>query len=389
MNKPNIIQFICYSPRIYSGFDNFQVSLSRELYEKSYHNIVAYSDTINIPKLEKDISDNNGIIEIISTKNNITIIRDILKIIIKYKPKIVHTHFDNRIHLIVALLSLLFRIDFYFSFWSEITTFSPKEYIREKGIAKYLLLRSYFRVLVLTSKRAFMGSKAIHNQFLTFYSEDLSKIQTFYLGTEIYINNKDRNLLRTNYKVPKDFMVISNISAIEYIKGIHVLIEALGLLKEKYDITNFVCYHIGTIRSVTKESVWFYESLIELIKSKNLQLNFVWLEFLDNVTDILKISDIYVHPSLQEGLGTANLEAATQSLPIIGSNVGGIPEIVHHNKNGYLFSAESAEELANYLNLLMIDKDLRLKMGDESLKIIKNNFNMDSQITLLTQFYLF
>ena len=61
MNKPNIIQFICYSPRIYSGFDNFQVSLSRELYEKSYHNIVAYSDTINIPKLEKDISDNNGI----------------------------------------------------------------------------------------------------------------------------------------------------------------------------------------------------------------------------------------------------------------------------------------------------------------------------------------
>jgi glycosyltransferase involved in cell wall biosynthesis len=388
MKNNNIIQFICYNPRIYSGFDNFQIRLTRKLHEKSFQNILVYSDALNIPKLKRDILDNNGIIEIISTKNSVTTLRDILRIIIKYKPRIIHTHFDNRIHLIVALLSVVFRIDYYFSFWSEITAFTTGEYIKKRGILKFFLLRFFYNLLVFVSRKALMGSNTLKKQFSEFYSGKSTKVQTFYLGTEIYKNYKSKDALRQNYKVPEGYLVFSNISAVEHIKGIHVLIDALILLKEKYNINDFICFHIGSIRSVIPEFTGFYNTLIEKVKINRLGSNFRWLEFIDDVTDILKISDIYVHPSLQEGLGSANLEAATQSLPIIGTNIGGIPEIIHHGINGFLFHSGSAEELAGYLNLLINDKELRIIMGSESYRIVNETFNFEKQIQILVELYL-
>lgn len=388
MEKKNIIQFICYNPKIYSGFDNFQIRLTRNLHEKSFQNILVYSDSLNIPKLKSDILDNNGIIEIISTKNGWTIYRDVLRLIIKYKPLIVHTHFNNHIHLIVALFSVVFRVKFYFSFWSEITALSPDNYVKKKGIIKFFMLRIYYNLLVHISSKALMGSNTLKKQFSYFYRGKSAKVQTFYLGTEIYKNSKSRDALRQKYKVPEGYLVISNISAVERIKGIHILIDALILLKEKYNINNFICFHIGTIRSVTPEFRDFYNGLIEKVKIGKLESNFVWLEFMEDVTDILKISDIYVHPSLQEGLGSANLEAATQSLPIIGTNVGGIPEIVHHGVNGFLFPSGSVEDLTSYLNLLLIEKELRNMLGNESYRIVNDTFNFEKQIQIIIDLYL-
>ncbi len=388
MKKNNIVQFICFNPRIYSGFDNFQIRLTRKLHEKSFQNILVYSDALNIPKLKSDILDNKGIIEIISTRNRFTTVRDILRIIIKYKPRIVHTHFDNRIHLMVSLLSAVFRMNYYFSFWSEITTLTAKEYIKKKGILKFFLLHNFYNLLVCISSKALMGSNTLKNQFSQFHSGKSRKVQTFYLGTEIYMNSKNKETLKLKYKVPEGFIVLSNISAVEHIKGIHVLIEALLLLKEKYLINEFICFHIGTIRSVTPEFKGFYNSLIEKVKINGLQSNFIWLEFLDDVTDILKISDIYVHPSLQEGLGSANLEAATQSLPIIATDIGGIPEIIQQGLNGFLFPSGSAEDLARYLNLLINDKELRDKMGKESFRIVNETFNFEKQVKILVDLYL-
>lgn len=387
MQKPNIVQFLCYKPRIYSGFDNFQIKLTKQLKESSFQNILVYSDDLNLPRLKIDIINNGGIIELISTRNKLTIFRDVFKLYIKYKPKIVHTHFDNSIYLISAILAFLFRVNYYFSFWSEISQFSVIEYKNKKGLIKFLLLRTFYRFLTFVSSGALFGSNALKTQFVDYSGSESVKIQTFYLGTEIYNNKKNKNNLRKTFKLSEEILVICNISAIEQIKGIHVLIDALILLKHKFGYTDFICYHVGTFRSETAENLLLYDSLNAKIRSNCLESNFVWLEFVNDVTDILKISDIYVHPSLREGLGSANLEAATQALPIIATRTGGIPEIVHHKINGYLFSSESSDELANYLIKLIRDQDLRIKMGRESLRLVSEKFNVNKQIKLLVQLY--
>ncbi len=388
MKNKTIIQFICYNPRIYSGFDNFQIKLTSELSKINYKNVLVYSDELKVEKLRIDIQKSGAILELISTKNIYTKTRDLFKLYSKYNPSFTHSHFENSIHIISAILSFIFRTKHFFSFWSEISSLSISEYSKSKGLFKLYILRLYYKTLILLSDRCLFGSKAVTKQFISFSGSKSPKIQTFYLGTEIYINNKDVNTLKKEMNIPGDAFVISNISAIEHIKGIQTLIDALGILKNTFKIDKFICIHVGTLRSEYKAGKEFLETLEEKIKNNGLESNFIWLKFINDITDVLKISHLYAHPSLQEGLGSANLEAATQSLPIIATNVGGIPEIVKHQTNGFLFEPEDSKTFAELLKTLIENEQLRDKMGRESLEIVTNEFNMIKQTVVLKDLYV-
>jgi len=88
-------------------------------------------------------------------------------------------------------------------------------------------------------------------------------------------------------------------------------------------------------------------------------------------------------------MGSANLEAATQSLPIVASNVGGIPEIVFNGINGFLFTSEDSMEFAKHIVVLMKDQSLRERMGTESFRIVNEWFNFEKQInTLMSEYFI-
>lgn len=85
-------------------------------------------------------------------------------------------------------------------------------------------------------------------------------------------------------------------------------------------------------------------------------------------------ADIFVLPSYIEELPMSILEAMSYELPIISTTVGGIPEIVQDDYNGYLVKPGDIEELASKLEKIIIDVELRKKMGARSLKIIVGNY---------------
>ncbi len=61
--------------------------------------------------------------------------------------------------------------------------------------------------------------------------------------------------------------------------------------------------------------------------------------------------------------------------PVVGTNVGGIPEIIRDGENGYLFENENSEDLKEKLQKLISDSKLREKMGDKSIEILKSKFD--------------
>ena len=75
--------------------------------------------------------------------------------------------------------------------------------------------------------------------------------------------------------------------------------------------------------------------------------------------------DIFVAPSRYESFGIVFVEAMKFSKPVIGTNVGGIPDIVLSNKNGYLIEPESVEALVNAVIKLAGSFELRKEMGRE------------------------
>lgn len=70
------------------------------------------------------------------------------------------------------------------------------------------------------------------------------------------------------------------------------------------------------------------------------------------------------------------LEAMEQGLPCISTNEGGISDIIEDGKNGFIVEKQNAECLANAMEILLNDKEMRLKMGNEGRKIFKTHFTL-------------
>lgn len=86
---------------------------------------------------------------------------------------------------------------------------------------------------------------------------------------------------------------------------------------------------------------------------------------------LLSNCDVFILPSYFEGVPISILEAMTYRLPIISTNVGGIPEIVKHNKNGYLHNPGDKEKLFKYIKVIIENKERNKQMGDASFEKVK------------------
>lgn len=88
-------------------------------------------------------------------------------------------------------------------------------------------------------------------------------------------------------------------------------------------------------------------------------------------------SDIFVLPSFTEGLSMACLEAMAFGLPVITTPVGAMPEIIKNGTNGIITPIGEHEKLAENIELLMNDKKLRLKMGNNNLQAVKEKYDIE------------
>ena len=95
----------------------------------------------------------------------------------------------------------------------------------------------------------------------------------------------------------------------------------------------------------------------------------------DGVKELLKRSDIYFQPSLSEALSNAIIEASFFKLPVVSSNIGGIPEVIENNISGFLSSICKPNDYADSLIKLIESKELRLQMGQKGHEIIKEKFD--------------
>ncbi|MDR1698482.1 MAG: glycosyltransferase family 4 protein [Prevotellaceae bacterium] len=215
-----------------------------------------------------------------------------------------------------------------------------------------------------------------------------NKVQKLYLGVEIRKNEHTKTELQQFLHLPQNKILLCNISAFEPVKGIDILCKAVAILKNNYKLTNFACCHLGGLRAENEKNRDYRQGIYDLCKELDIESEMIFLGHRNDIGKILSAFDVYVHPSRMEGLGLVNVEAGIQSLPLIGSNTGGIHEIIHNNENGFLFESENTEQLAEYLYKLIADEKLRKIMGTKSFEIVNKNFNIETQTEKLMEYYL-
>jgi glycosyltransferase involved in cell wall biosynthesis len=116
------------------------------------------------------------------------------------------------------------------------------------------------------------------------------------------------------------------------------------------------------------------------------QTNFLGL--VDDVQPILRKADLFVLPSIErEGLGLGIIEAMSQGKPVIGTDIGGIPELIEDGVNGYLVKPRDADGLAAKLKVLIDDKAQRVRMGVEGRRRFEETFDAAIMLQQIEHLY--
>ena len=107
----------------------------------------------------------------------------------------------------------------------------------------------------------------------------------------------------------------------------------------------------------------------------------------DDAMKIIKSSQVIVVPSRMESLPTTVKEAFYLNVPVVATNVGGIPELIKDNETGILVPSENPDKLANAVNELLSDKQKAKRLANNGNKFIKNNMTWDIILPKYIQFY--
>jgi glycosyltransferase involved in cell wall biosynthesis len=116
----------------------------------------------------------------------------------------------------------------------------------------------------------------------------------------------------------------------------------------------------------------------------------MFLGFCENdlIHEILNSTDIFLLPSQREGLPTVILEAMSHGIPVIASDVGGIPELVQHGKTGYLAPPGDCDEFKDKLVHLIKNPQKRKLMGECGRRLVDSQFSLDLMVGSIEQKYL-
>ena len=102
---------------------------------------------------------------------------------------------------------------------------------------------------------------------------------------------------------------------------------------------------------------------------------------------VIKSSSVVVVPSRMESLPTTIKEAFYLNIPVVGSNVGGIPELIIDNKTGLLIPSENPDKLADAVNELLSNTEKAKKLANNGMDFVKKNMTWDIILPKYIQFY--
>lgn len=107
----------------------------------------------------------------------------------------------------------------------------------------------------------------------------------------------------------------------------------------------------------------------------------------NRVAEMLNVMDVYVLPSISEGISNSLLEAMATGLPVVATATGGNPEVVVDGDSGLLFAVGGSEELADKLVELRAKAELRVQLGQRALRRVKENFSIESMVQNYARMY--
>ena len=309
----------------------------------------------------------------VKVKKDFLVLKQILKLIKEENPDVIHLNSSKIGFLgVLAIIWLKFKKIFNRNKKTiPLSIFTIHGWaFNEKNRSffwKFIFRFSYF-VTILGSDKAIAVSEKTKKgiSFLPFAKKKIVVIHNGIDKFETLIREKVRSILNGSEKT-----LILSIGELHPSKDFDVALIALSNLKEE------------TKKSLDYRIIGGGEEkgkLEKLINELGLGETVKLLGPIDNAKNLLSGADVFLFPSSNENLPYALLEAGLAGLPVIASDVGGIPEIIDHQKSGLLVPPENPDALAKQISSLLEDKTLLTKYSSELKEKITRDFSIEEMI---------
>lgn len=354
MNNPNHKKLLFYTDTPYvGGAENQMYLLSKFLNKDKYDVVLVCSDY-------KKLSDWASRFE----QEGVRVVR--LNVVHKHDPRhyfqlkeLIKREVPDIIHLHVwnpASCRYAFMAANKYKFPIVVTEHDPFELPKFKKYIKKRLMKRVQKIVTV--------SQANKELMQNLYPELKNYTTTIHNGIDVtwfesqllnFSKNKRNEFRAKEFEADPDTKVILSVAELHERKGLKHLIRTLPKIHEKNSNVRLVIAGDGPHK----------KDLEKLINEEKLSGHVRLLGFRKNIPKIMASSDVFVLPSEKEAFGLVLLEAMTARLPIVASNVGGIPEIIEDGVNGDLIEPSNHDQMAEKI-LDLFNKNFKVREYTEN-----------------------
>ena len=175
--------------------------------------------------------------------------------------------------------------------------------------------------------------------------------------------------------IDPEIFTIGIFSRIEEQKGQHLVLDAMNMSSNQMQL----CI-IGHVMSEQ-----YKEDLIINAKIYHLTNYLKFVNFVDSSMSYMPFFDLVILPTYEETFGLVAAEAMIMGVPVIGSDAGGVPEIISHGTNGLLFETKNASDLSKKIDILYENKTLRDQLVSNASEFAYKRYDYDKHFDRLVK----
>lgn len=215
-------------------------------------------------------------------------------------------------------------------------------------------------------------SEAVQDHLVNDLKINKQNIHVVYNGIKLDKYQIDNDYIKNT---KKEFKVLDNftigiVARLSSVKGHKYLFRAFKNILSDYPDHKLMVFGDGDKK----------QSLLDLAKELNISDNVMFFHQTKPIKQAYACLDLFVMPSIHEGLGLAIIEAMACGVPVIASNVGGIPSIIRDKENGLLVPAKDINALTRAIKSMIQNPDLQKRFSAKGLETVKEKFTLEEMV---------
>ncbi|MCG6937297.1 MAG: glycosyltransferase family 4 protein [Gammaproteobacteria bacterium] len=229
----------------------------------------------------------------------------------------------------------------------------------------------YHNMLYQQMSRMLTISRRLENDARRFIKKYADNITTLYYGVNEpahFPDDNERKMQREEIGFQADDFVVGLFGRLEENKGQHLLIKAIARAqRDGLDIHGLIIGH--------EMDEGYRDTLKQMTIDQGIADKVVFMDFVNNPQQLMQLCDCVVLATYEETFGLVLAEAMRAGVAVIGSNSGGVPEIIEHNKTGLLFESRNEEDLYQKISTLYNDPELKQRLAAQGKESADIRFN--------------